>query len=86
MTDREIVDHLGISAWIEHPHNLPGMVLLRAMALARADEISKCEKIPEVLFESHLVLTALTDSAKTRTNAFNVADVLDAVVRILRKK
>lgn len=40
--------------------------------------------IPDVLFDSYAVLSALGEKAKSRTSPENVADVLDAVVKLLR--
>ena len=50
------------------------------------DERARAEQqMREVLFDSRAVLMALDEKAKTRTSAANVCDVLDAVVRLMRK-
>lgn len=45
---------------------------------------STAEPIPDQLFDGYAVLQALSEKAKSRTNADNVADVLDAVVSVIR--
>lgn len=41
--------------------------------------------IPRVLFDGHAVLMELTPMERTRTNGINVCDVLDAIVRLMRR-
>jgi len=43
------------------------------------------EPIPTVLFRGEAVWRELTDEERTRTTAINVSDVLDAVVRLMRR-
>lgn len=40
--------------------------------------------IPEVLFDGNAVYAEMSVQAHARTSAINVADVLDAVVRLMR--
>ena len=47
---------------------------------------AEVEQIPDVLFDGNAVYSELTDREKRRTSPENVSDVLDAVVRILRKE
>jgi hypothetical protein len=44
------------------------------------------EQIPRVLFDGGAVLGELTMMERTRTNGINVCDVLDAVVRLMRRE
>lgn len=41
--------------------------------------------IPDVLFDGNAVWRELDERAKTRTSAENVSDVLDAIVRLMRR-
>lgn len=52
---------------------------------ARVAWYRKREQIPDVLFCGHEVYSALSLHALTRTSIENVSDVLDAVVRIMRR-
>jgi hypothetical protein len=42
--------------------------------------------LPTLLFDGYAVWAELTDRERTRTTAINVSDVLDAVVRLMRKR
>lgn len=42
--------------------------------------------IPDVLYDGFAVYSELDEKAKRRTGAENVSDVLDAVVRLLKKQ
>lgn len=48
------------------------------------DTGKSAEAIPAVLFDGYAVYQALTEKARARTSADNVADVLDAIVGLLR--
>lgn len=42
--------------------------------------------IPTILFHGEAVWMELTDRERSRTTAINVSDVLDAVVRLMRRE
>jgi hypothetical protein len=48
--------------------------------------VSPPSEYPQELFDGYSVLRELTDQAKRRTSAENVSDVLDAVVRLTKKR
>ena len=78
----------------DHPDFIGGIVwsplelrwINQKLAEARRAPEPGAERIPSVLFDGYEVYTALDDKARTRTSGENVTDVLDAVVRILRKQ
>ena len=50
------------------------------------EQAGSAEPIPTVLFRGEAVWRELNDKERTRTTAINVADVLDAVVRLMRRE
>jgi hypothetical protein len=66
---------------------LPGELVTPLYASPASLPQQEGEAIPKVLFDGYYVWDeGLTDSAKKRTSPENVADVLDAVVRLMRKE
>jgi hypothetical protein len=66
-----------------YQHQVVGVELLpeQAVAAARADG-----ELPEELFDGDAVYRALTDEERSHIAATEVADVLDAVVRLIRTR
>lgn len=64
-------------------------VALRCHELANilpSPAITRVQSVPDILFDGHAVLKALSWQALGRTSPDNVADVLDAVVRLMRNE
>lgn len=60
------------------------IVIEREIAALSAQAAPADYQPPDILFDSYAVYQALSDKAKARTSAENVADVLDAIVRAQR--
>ena len=59
-------------------------MLQAAQQEAAAPPAPDAQALPPVLFDGHAVLQALTPRARSRTSPENVADTLDAVVKLMR--
>lgn len=69
----------------EHMSREHGLTLLEDDMNQIVRIVEKMRPIPPLLFDGYTVLQALAPEAKKRTSAENVADTLDAVVKLLRK-
>jgi len=56
----------------------------RAVGAGSREPLTDAANLPAALFDGFAVLQALTPDARARTSAENVADTLDAVVRVIR--
>ena len=68
--------------------NDPGKAI-KSVAARRSGEYNETagysRELPEQLFDGFAVYQELDDKAKMRTSPENVSDVLDAVVRLIKK-
>lgn len=68
--------------------NIPyGGKLVRAEPTDEANvEVGRAPDVPEELYDGWAVYRELDERAKQRTSVDNISDVLDAVVRLIKKR
>lgn len=75
----------GHIAYLPNPERLQDEIgAMVAEALTEFWSRAAKPAVPEVLFDGYAVLQALSEKAKARTSPENVADVLDAAVKLIR--
>lgn len=84
----QVEDEVGMSsaAWdcIDPQDIIDAVIKLSAPVTPAAEQLSFAQGIEPTLFDGYSVYNALSEKAKARTSAHNVADVLDAAVRVIR--